>query len=58
MVREQVRCLLGAGLAGSVDSLLAAEELAEASGLATLLGRVRAGLRAQGVPRAADPTGA
>jgi hypothetical protein len=41
MVREQVRCLLGAGLAGSVDCLLAAEEVAADTGLTTLLGRVR-----------------
>jgi DNA-binding CsgD family transcriptional regulator len=51
MVREQVRCLLGAGLAGSVDSLLAAEQLAAAAGLATLLGRVRRALRVHGVAR-------
>jgi DNA-binding CsgD family transcriptional regulator len=51
MVREQVRCLLGAGLAGSVDSLLAAERLAAAAGLAALLGRVRRALRTHGVSR-------
>jgi DNA-binding CsgD family transcriptional regulator len=48
MVREQVRCLLGTG---TLDELLAAERLAEAAGLATLLGRVRRALRAHGVTR-------
>ncbi|HEY6745695.1 MAG TPA: LuxR C-terminal-related transcriptional regulator [Mycobacteriales bacterium] len=51
MVRERVRCLLGAGLAGSVESLLAAEQLAAEAGLAALLGRVRRALRAHGVSR-------
>lgn len=51
MVRERVRCLLGAGLAGSVDALLAAEQLAAEAGLAALLGRVRRALRAHGVTR-------
>jgi DNA-binding CsgD family transcriptional regulator len=52
MVREQVRCLLGAGaLAGTLEPLLAAEQLAETAGLATLLGRVRRGLRAHGITR-------
>jgi DNA-binding NarL/FixJ family response regulator len=55
MVREQVRCLLGAGLAGSVDCLLAAEELAVETGLATLLGRVRWALEAHGITRPAPP---
>ncbi|HST67793.1 MAG TPA: ATP-binding protein, partial [Mycobacteriales bacterium] len=51
MLREQVRCLLGAGLAGSVEPLLAAEQLATEAGLAVLLGRVRRALRAHGVNR-------
>jgi DNA-binding CsgD family transcriptional regulator len=51
MVREQVRCLLGAGLAGSVDCLLAAEQVAAESGLTTLLGRVRWALEAHGISR-------
>jgi DNA-binding CsgD family transcriptional regulator len=51
MLREQVRCLLGAGLGGSVEPLLAAERLAEEAGLAVLLGRVRRELRAHGVTR-------
>jgi DNA-binding CsgD family transcriptional regulator len=55
MVREQVRCLLGAGLAGSVDCLLTAEEVAEDTGLATLLGRVRWALEAHGITRASTP---
>jgi DNA-binding CsgD family transcriptional regulator len=48
MLREQVRCLLGAG---TLDTLLEAERLAEGSGLATLLGRVRRELRGHGVTR-------
>ena len=55
MVREQVRCLLGAGLAGSVDCLLAAEEVAAETGLTTLLGRVRWALEAQGIHRRPPP---
>jgi DNA-binding NarL/FixJ family response regulator len=55
MVREQVRCLLGAGLAGSVDCLLAAEEVAADTGLTTLLGRVRWALEAQGIHRRPPP---
>jgi DNA-binding CsgD family transcriptional regulator len=51
MTREQVRCLLGAGLAGPLEPLLAAEQLAEAAGLAALLGRVRRALRVHGVTR-------
>ncbi len=55
MVREQVRCLLGAGLAGSVDCLLAAEQVAAETGLATLLGRVRWALEAHGISRPPPP---
>jgi DNA-binding CsgD family transcriptional regulator len=55
MVREQVRCLLGAGLAGSVDCLLAAEEVAAEIGLTTLLGRVRWALEAHGITRPPPP---
>jgi len=55
MVREQVRCLLGAGLAGSVDCLLDAEDVAARAGLTTLLGRVRAALEAYGITRPPPP---
>jgi DNA-binding CsgD family transcriptional regulator len=55
MVREQVRCLLGAGLAGSVDCLLAAEQVAAETGLTTLLGRVRWALEAHGITRPSPP---
>jgi DNA-binding CsgD family transcriptional regulator len=55
MVREQVRCLLGAGLAGSVDCLLTAEEVAAETGLATLLARVRWALEAHGIARPPAP---
>lgn len=48
MAREQVRCLLAAG---ALEPLLEAERLAEAAGLAALLGRVRRELRAHGVTR-------
>jgi DNA-binding CsgD family transcriptional regulator len=55
MIREQVRCLLGAGLAGSVDCLLAAEQIAAKTGLVTLLGRVRWALEAHGITRPPPP---
>jgi DNA-binding CsgD family transcriptional regulator len=55
MVREQVRCLLGAGLAGSVDCLLDAEEVAAEIGLTALLGRVRWALEAHGITRPPPP---
>ena len=55
MVRERVRCLLGAGLAGSVDCLLAAEQVAAEAGLTTLLGRVRWALEAHGITRPSPP---
>jgi DNA-binding NarL/FixJ family response regulator len=50
-----VRCLLGAGLTGSLDCLLAAEEVAAEVGLATLLARVRWALEAHGVTRPDPP---
>ncbi|GAB2945281.1 hypothetical protein GCM10027280_37660 [Micromonospora polyrhachis] len=55
-VREQVRCLLAAGLhqsdpARAVPPLLAAERLAEESGLVVLLGRTRRALRRHAVRR-------
>ena len=55
-LREQVRCLLAAGLHETdpdraVDALLAAEELADAAGLTVLAGRARRGLRRHGVHR-------
>jgi DNA-binding CsgD family transcriptional regulator len=50
MVRERVRCLLAAGVvAGDVPGLLEAERLADAAGLAVLLGRARRALRAHGI---------
>jgi DNA-binding CsgD family transcriptional regulator len=55
MVREQVRCLLGAGLTGSVDCLHAAEEVAAEAGLVTLLGRIRWALEAHGITRPDAP---
>ncbi len=64
-VREQVRCLLAAGLtnpdpARAVEALLGAERLADAAGLTVLAGRARRGLRRHQVhrdvrgPRAGD----
>jgi DNA-binding CsgD family transcriptional regulator len=64
-VREEVRCLLAAGLhatdpARAVPPLLAAERLAEQAGLVVLLGRTRRALRRHAVrrdtrgPRAGD----
>jgi DNA-binding CsgD family transcriptional regulator len=55
-VREEVRCLLAAGLhepdpALAVPSLLDAERLAEAAGLVVLLGRTRRALRRHAVRR-------
>jgi DNA-binding NarL/FixJ family response regulator len=55
MVREQVRCLLAAGLVGDVDALVEAEQLAETAGLAVLLGRARRALRAHGIVRRSAP---
>jgi len=55
-LREQVRCLLAAGLTDAdpqraVASLLAAEQLADAAGLSVLAGRARRGLRRHHVHR-------
>ncbi|MEN3612951.1 LuxR C-terminal-related transcriptional regulator [Plantactinospora sp. ZYX-F-223] len=55
-VREEVRCLLAAGLhepdpARSVPVLLTAEERAERAGLVVLLGRIRRALRRHAVRR-------
>ena len=55
-VREQVRCLLAAGLtdgdpARAVAALLDAERLADAAGLTVLAGRARRGLRRHHVHR-------
>jgi DNA-binding CsgD family transcriptional regulator len=55
-LREQVRCLIAAGLfeadpQRAVDALLAAEELADAAGLTVLAGRARRGLRRHRVHR-------
>ncbi|GIG95265.1 LuxR C-terminal-related transcriptional regulator [Plantactinospora mayteni] len=55
-VREEVRCLLAAGLhepdpARSVPVLLTAEERAERAGLVVLLGRIRRALRRHSVRR-------
>ncbi|MGW0435865.1 LuxR C-terminal-related transcriptional regulator [Micromonospora sp. NPDC003197] len=55
-VREQVRCLLAAGLhqsdpARAVPPLLAAERMAEEAGLVVLLGRTRRALRRHAVRR-------
>ncbi|MDG4831057.1 LuxR C-terminal-related transcriptional regulator [Solwaraspora sp. WMMD1047] len=60
-VREQVRCLLAAGLHEpdrdrAVPALLAAERLAERAGLVVLLGRVRRALRRHAVRRDGTPT--
>lgn len=56
-LREQIRCLLAAGLSTSdaeraVPPLLAAEKYAEAAGLTVLLGRVHRALRRFAVRRA------
>ncbi|HTF09608.1 MAG TPA: helix-turn-helix transcriptional regulator, partial [Asanoa sp.] len=56
VVREEVRCLLAAGVHESdperaVSALLAAERLAEAAGLVVLLGRARRALRRHSVRR-------
>jgi DNA-binding CsgD family transcriptional regulator len=58
MMRERIRCLLGAGLTGRVEPLLAAEQLADRAGLATLLERVRRGLRGHGTSRPPRPPAA
>ncbi|MEU4238380.1 LuxR C-terminal-related transcriptional regulator [Actinoplanes sp. NPDC026619] len=55
-LREQVRCLLAAGLTDAdpgraVDALLEAERLADAAGLTVLAGRARRGLRRHHVHR-------
>ncbi|MFG1603536.1 LuxR C-terminal-related transcriptional regulator [Actinoplanes sp. NPDC049265] len=55
-LREQIRCLLAAGLhetvpARAIDALLAAERLADAAGLTVLAGRARRGLRRHNVQR-------
>jgi DNA-binding CsgD family transcriptional regulator len=55
MVREQVRCLLAAGMVGDVAALLEAERLAESAGLAVLLGRARRALRPHGIVRRSSP---
>jgi DNA-binding CsgD family transcriptional regulator len=59
-VREQVRCLLAAGLHEpdrdrAVPTLLTAERLAERAGLVVLLGRVRRALRRHAVRRDGTP---
>ncbi|MEV4622216.1 LuxR C-terminal-related transcriptional regulator [Asanoa sp. NPDC049573] len=56
VVREEVRCLLAAGVhetdpERAVSALLAAEQLAEAAGLVVLLGRARRALRRHSVRR-------
>jgi DNA-binding CsgD family transcriptional regulator len=55
-LREQIRCLLAAGLLDSdpqraVAALLSAEQLADAAGFSVLAGRVRRGLRRHNVHR-------
>jgi DNA-binding CsgD family transcriptional regulator len=55
-LREQIRCLLAAGLTGTdpaaaVAALLAAEQLADTAGLTVLAGRARRGLRRHHVHR-------
>ncbi|AEV85226.1 LuxR family transcriptional regulator [Actinoplanes sp. SE50] len=55
-LREQIRCLLAAGLTDpdrdrAVTALLRAEELADAAGLTVLAGRARRGLRQHGIHR-------
>ncbi|GLW30439.1 LuxR C-terminal-related transcriptional regulator [Actinoplanes regularis] len=55
-LREQIRCLLAAGLTDqdrerAVAALLHAEELADAAGLTVLAGRARRGLRQHGLHR-------
>jgi DNA-binding CsgD family transcriptional regulator len=54
--REQIRCLLAAGLTDpdpqrAVDALLAAEQLADTAGLTVLAGRARRGLRRHHIHR-------
>jgi DNA-binding CsgD family transcriptional regulator len=54
--REQIRCLLAAGLTDpdpqrAVDALLAAEQLADDAGLTVLAGRARRGLRRHHIHR-------
>jgi DNA-binding CsgD family transcriptional regulator len=54
--REQIRCLLAAGLTDpdpqrAIAGLLAAEELADAAGLTVLAGRARRGLRRHHIHR-------
>ena len=63
VLREQVRCLLAAGLAApdaeqAVPVLLAAEKYAEHAGLTVLLGRVHRALRRFSVRRARAERGA
>jgi DNA-binding CsgD family transcriptional regulator len=55
MVREQVRCLLGAGLTGAAEPLLAAEQLARQVGLAALQTRIRRTLAEHGIARPPRP---
>jgi DNA-binding CsgD family transcriptional regulator len=55
-LREQIRCLLAAGLFETdphraVDALLAAEQFADAAGLTVLAGRARRGLRRHHIHR-------
>ena len=55
-LREQIRCLLAAGLFDTdpqraVDALLAAEHLADTAGLTVLAGRARRGLRRHHIQR-------
>jgi DNA-binding CsgD family transcriptional regulator len=55
-LREQIRCLLAAGLFETdphraVDALLAAEQLADTAGLTVLAGRARRGLRRHHIHR-------
>lgn len=64
VLREQIRCLLAAGLTTGdnrlgIDALLAAEHAAENAGLTVLLGRVRRALRRFAVRRVgtSEPTG-
>ncbi len=55
-LREQIRCLIAAGLTGTdrdtaVAALLRAEELADTAGLTVLAGRARRGLRRHQIQR-------
>ncbi|MFC4068490.1 LuxR C-terminal-related transcriptional regulator [Actinoplanes subglobosus] len=55
-LREQIRCLIAAGLTGgdreqAVAALLRAEELADTAGLTVLAGRARRGLRRHQIQR-------